>query len=128
MSAMQLWANYGVFPEANPRSSIKRFQNNMELPYDDVRPPDIESENTPYLPSTQLHQDNCDDCIGKKIKFITKGKWEIAKIVSLAPSKRSIKIENHENKSESAHKMTLNIPKMVNGKRVSKEGRNVYIL
>ena len=106
---------------------IQRFQSNLELPYEDVLPPDIEPENTPYLPFTQLHQDNCDDCIGKKIKFITNGKWKIAKIVSLAPSKRSIKIENSENKSESAHKMTLIIPKIVNGKSVIK-GRNVYIM
>ena len=107
---------------------IQRFQSNLELPYEDVLPPDIEPENTPYLPFTQLHQDNCDDCIGKQIKFKTKGRWETAKIISLASSKRSIKIENQENKSESVHKMTLNIPKMINGKRVSKEGRNVYIM
>ena len=75
----------------------------------------------------QLHQDNCHDCIGKQITFKTKGRMETAKIISLTSSKRSIKIQNHENKSESAHKMTLNIPKIVNGKRISKTGRNVYM-
>ena len=69
----------------------------MELPYDDFNL--ILNQKIHHICLPQLHQDNCDDCIGKKIKFITKGKWEIAKIVSLAPSKRSIKIENHENKS-----------------------------
>ena len=49
---------------------------------------------------TQLHQDGVMIVL-VKIKFKTKGRWEIAKITSLASSKRSIKIEN-ENKSESA--------------------------
>ena len=38
-----------------------------------------------------------------------------------------IYIENQENKSESTHKKRLVIPKIVNGKRVSKAGRNVYM-
>ena len=73
----------------------------------------------------QLHQDNCHGCIGNQVTFKTKGRMETAKIVSIA--KGSIYIENQENKSESTHKKSLVIPKIVNGKRVSKAGRNVYM-
>ena len=77
---------------------------------------------------TQIHQDNVREYFGKRILFNTKGSFTIGKIIRISKSNCSIGIENIEDKEESTHKKTLNIPKLKNGTRVGKNGRNVYLL
>ena len=76
---------------------------------------------------TQIHQDNVREYLGERILFKTKGLFTIGKIIRISKSNCAIGIENIEDKEESAHKKTLNIPKLKDGKRVGKNGRNVYL-
>ena len=76
----------------------------------------------------QLHQDNVEDKIGKKIIYKTQGIWEESTIVRISKSKCAIGIDSGLEKDSTVHKNTLNIPKIVDGKRVGKSGRNIYLL
>ena len=76
----------------------------------------------------QIHQDNVREYLGKRILFKTKGLFTVGKIIRISESNCSIGIENNEDKDKSTHKKTLNIPKLNNGTRVGKIGRNVYLL
>lgn len=84
---------------------------------------DLDNEN-----SIQLHQDNVEGNLGKKIIYKTKGIWEEAIIIRISKSRCAIGIDSGLKKDSTAHKNTLNLPKIVDGKRVGKSGRNIYLL
>ena len=101
--------------------SIQKFSKTPEKVEVDVK--DVDTDKL-----TQIHQDNVREYFGKRILFNTKGSFTIGKIIRISKSNCSIGIENIEDKEESTHKKTLNIPKLKNGTRVGKNGRNVYLL
>lgn len=78
----------------------------------------------------QLHQDNVEGNLGKRIIYKTKGIWEESTIIRISKSKCSIGIAlcSGLKKDATAHKNTLNLPKIVDGNRVGKNGRNIYLL
>ena len=76
----------------------------------------------------QLHQDNVEGNLGKRIIYKTNGIWEESTIIRISKSKCSIGIDSGLKKDSTAHKNTLNLPKIVNGKRIGKNGRNIYLL
>jgi len=76
----------------------------------------------------QLHQDNVEGKLGKIIIYKTNDIWEESIIIRISKSKCSIGIDSGLKKNSTAHRNTLNIPKIVDGKRVGKNGRNVYLL
>lgn len=107
----------------NESSKIQKFSDKEESSEIVDILLDLDNEN-----SIQLHQDNVEGNLGKKIIYKTKGIWEEAIIIRISKSRCAIGIDSGLKKDSTAHKNTLNLPKIVDGKRVGKSGRNIYLL